>query len=113
MTTYVAVGSADTVLDDAAVRRLLSEAFARLGARRRVLAVPPDHTRAHSRAGLVLRHVAEHYGSALTDVLPALGTHAPMGDAEIAAMYAGVPRDRFRVHDWRNDVDTLGELDAG
>jgi nickel-dependent lactate racemase len=33
-----------------------------------------------------------------------------MTDAEIAAMYGATPRGLFRVHDWRNDVVTLGEV---
>jgi nickel-dependent lactate racemase len=46
----------------------------------------------------------------LVDVLPALGTHVPMPDAQIEKMYTGVPRSLFRDHDWRNDVVTVGTL---
>jgi nickel-dependent lactate racemase len=31
-----------------------------------------------------------------------------MTDKEIAQMFAGVPKELFRVHDWRNDVVTAG-----
>jgi len=33
-----------------------------------------------------------------------------MTDGEIATMYGATPRHLFRVHDWRNDVVTLGEV---
>jgi nickel-dependent lactate racemase len=54
--------------------------------------------------------MSKRMGAALTDVLPALGTHKAMSDREIATMFGGVSRDLFRVHDWRNDVVTLGEV---
>ena len=55
MTTYVAMGSSTTALSDAELRSALHGAFLRLGTRRAVLAVPPDATRLHSRAGLLTR----------------------------------------------------------
>src|SRR5690606_26985465 len=58
------------------------------------------------------RYAWEYYGSRLTDVLPAIGTHFPMSDCEIETMFGGVPRDLFRVHDWRTGVVTLGEVPA-
>jgi nickel-dependent lactate racemase len=112
MTTLVAIGSPTTAISDAELRAAVAGALSQLGARRRVLAVPPDITRLNSRSGPVLAAVAQHYGDALTDVLPALGTHVPMTAAQIARMYPGVPADRFRVHDWRNEVLTIGTLEA-
>ncbi len=116
MTTYVAHGSPTTVLSEDDLRRALGEAYRAierdLGPRRRVLAVPPDFTRFNSRAGILTRFTHEHFGPALSDVLPALGTHVPMPAAQIARMYAGVPPDLFRVHDWRHDVITVGTLEA-
>ena len=48
----------------------------------------------------------------MTDVLPALGTHSPMTEAQLAEMFGDMPRDLFRVHDWREGVTTLGEVPA-
>jgi nickel-dependent lactate racemase len=110
MTTYVAEGSPTTVLSDADVRRLLVGVFTRLGPKKKVLAVPPDFTRFNSRAGILTQYTHQHYGEALVDVLPALGTHVPMPDWQIEKMYTGVPRALFRDHDWRNDVVTVGTL---
>ncbi len=92
------------------VRESLIPALDRLGRRFRVLALVPDATRGRSRAGIVLGLLHEYYGGALTDVLPALGTHEAMSSAEIAAMYPDMPASLFRVHDWRKDLVTLGRV---
>jgi nickel-dependent lactate racemase len=110
MSLLFAAGSPTTEMSAAAVKAGLFEALGRLGERKRVLAVPPDFTRLHSKAGLLTEFAWEYYGRALTDVLPALGTHKAMSDNEIASMYGATPRSLFRVHDWRNDVVTLGEV---
>ncbi|HEY6413679.1 MAG TPA: lactate racemase domain-containing protein [Edaphobacter sp.] len=88
----------------------LFAALDKLGARTKVLAVPPDFTRMHSQSGLLTEMAWQYYGDRLVDVLPALGTHKAMTDGEISAMYGATPRGLFRVHDWRNDVVTLGEV---
>jgi nickel-dependent lactate racemase len=88
----------------------LFQALDRLGARKRVLVVPPDFTRFHSHAGALTRLIYDYYGAHLTDVLPALGTHTPMTPAQIAEMYAGVPESLFRVHNWRTGITTVGTV---
>jgi nickel-dependent lactate racemase len=88
----------------------LFSALEKLGEKKKVLAIPPDITRFHSRAGDLTRFVWEYYGEKLTDVLPAIGTHFPMTDAEIEKMFGPVPRSLFRIHDWREGFVTLGEV---
>jgi nickel-dependent lactate racemase len=88
------------------------EALGKLGVRHKVLALPPDITRFHSRAGELTRFAWEFYGHALTDVLPAIGTHVPMTPSEIEAMFGDMPPSLFRVHDWREGIVTLGEVPA-
>ena len=110
MSLLFANGSRTTELSAEQLRTGLREAFAKLGARHKVLAVPPDFTRFHSRAGQLTEMAWELLGERLTDVLPALGTHRPMTDAEIATMFGRTPRELFRVHNWREDVVTLGEV---
>jgi nickel-dependent lactate racemase len=105
-------GSENEVLREEDLRKGLSEALGKLGARSKVLAIPPDFTRFHSHAGILTRLASEYYGSRLTDILPALGTHTAMTDADIRTMFGTTPRSLFRVHDWRNDVVTLGEVPA-
>jgi nickel-dependent lactate racemase len=92
------------------MRAGLFEALGKLGERKKVLAVPPDFTRFHSKAGELTEMAWEFYGDNLSDVLPALGTHTAMPDDQIATMFGKTPRDLFRVHDWRNDIVTLGEI---
>ncbi len=81
---------------------------------RRVLILPPDFTRFHSGAGSITNvyyHALKERGAAV-DILPTLGTHAPMTDGELSAMFGDIPHDRFFVHDWRHDVVKLGEIPA-
>ncbi len=112
MPTLCSLGSPITVISDAQLVAEVQNAYRQLGARRRVLAVPPDFTRLNSRAGLITRATHDHFRDALTDILPALGTHVPMPAWQIDRMYPGIPHDRFRIHDWRNDVITVGTLEA-
>ena len=109
---YYARGSRQDSITPEEAREALSGVFRTLGPRKRVLAIPPDFTRFNSYAGPLTEMVFDWYGDALTDVMPALGTHSPMTDAQISAMFGRVPRDRFRVHDWRHDVVTVGEVPA-
>jgi len=112
MSLFFAAGSETTEFSPADLKNALFRALDALGERRKVLCVPPDFTRYHSRAGELTRLAWQYYGDRLTDVLPALGTHTPMTDREIPAMFGDVPRDRFRVHDWRHGLATLGEVPA-
>lgn len=110
MSLYFAAGSPTTEMSADDLRTALFSALDAIGSRNRVLAVPPDFTRFHSKAGAITELAWQYYGSRLTDVLPALGTHKAMTDSEIATMYGATPRSLFRVHDWRNDVVTLGDV---
>ncbi len=110
MSLFFAEGSTSTELSGEQIEAALRGVFERLGPRERVLAVPPDFTRMHSQSGMLTEMAYRYYGDALVDVLPALGTHKPMSDAEIATMFGATPRELFRVHDWRNDIVTLGEV---
>ena len=110
MSLYYASGSPEKEFSAAEAKAALFSALDKLGARKKVLAVPPDFTRMHSMSGQLTEYAWNYYGEALTDVLPALGTHRPMNDHEIQVMYGPTPRDLFRVHDWRNDIVTLGEV---
>ena len=110
MSMFFAAGSPEMEMSPAEIRAGLFEALTKLGDRRRVLAVPPDFTRFHSKAGELTEMAWEFYGHRLVDVLPALGTHTAMGDEQIRTMFGATPRGLFRVHDWRNDIVTLGEV---
>ena len=112
MSVYLSVGGPEMELAPQQMRALLFEALAKLGARGRVLAVPPDQTRRHSRAGELTRYAWEYFGDRLKAVLPALGTHTAMRAEQIERMFGAMPQALFRVHHWRTDVRTLGEVPA-
>ena len=107
---YFARGSKTDVISPAEVREILYGVFDSMGPRKRVLAIPPDYTRLNSYAGPVTEMAYDYFGDRMTDIMPALGTHAPMTEEQIRSMFDHVPLDRFRVHDWRNDVVTVGTV---
>jgi nickel-dependent lactate racemase len=107
---YYQRGSKNDSLDAGDLAAGLFAALGKLGQRKKVLAVPPDITRFYSRAGELTEMAWEYYGAALTDVLPALGTHTAMTDGEIGRMYGKTPVNLFRVHDWRSGLVTLGTV---
>ena len=109
---YFKAGGPQTELSHSDLKEGMNQALELLGTKKRVLAIPPDITRFHSQAGLLTRFAWEYYGDRLTDVLPALGTHAAMSPDEIERMFGAVPASLFRVHDWRNDVVSIGEVPA-
>lgn len=109
---YFARGSRTDVIGADEVRAILRDVFDGMGPKRRVVAIPPDFTRLNSYAGPITEMVYDYFGDALTDVMPALGTHSAMSPEQIRTMFGAVPADRFRVHDWRHDVVTVGEVPA-
>jgi nickel-dependent lactate racemase len=52
----------------------------------------------------------EYYGKRVKAILPALGTHVAMTPSEISLMFGNIPHSLFRIHNWRTDVVTLGEV---
>jgi nickel-dependent lactate racemase len=105
---YYARGSENDDLSSEDLQNGLNQALDSIGKRQKVLALPPDFTRYHSRAGELTAYAYQYYGTALADVLPALGTHFPMSESEIVKMFPGVPLSIFREHHWRTDIVNLG-----
>ncbi len=81
---------------------------------KRLLLVPPDHTRLNSRAG----QITEYLYLQLKDqceikIMPALGTHAPMNNKQLQLMFGSqIPGDVYLDHDWKNALKILGKLSA-
>ncbi len=109
---YYERGSSQDRLTADDLREALYTALDAIGSRKKVLAIPPDYTRFHSRAGELTRFAWDYFGDALTDILPALGTHFPMTGQEIDHMFPGAPHELFRVHDWCDGLRTLGVVPA-
>ena len=91
----------------AAVERLCIEHPAK-----KVLLLPPDFTRYHSKAGFLTNACYHYYAArgASVDILPTLGTHRAMTQTEALEMFGDVPFERFLVHNWRTDVVKIGEV---
>ncbi len=121
----------DGIPDDR-LRRELNSFLDKLGERKDVFVLPPDYTRFHSKAGKITQMISEYYkcipsNSSVSKfatpsefkIMPALGTHAPMTDEQIESMYGTElsklhksEDDPFLVHDWRNDVVTIGHVSS-
>lgn len=112
MSLFFSHGSETADLSSEDLKAGMFAALDALGPRHKVLALPPDFTRYHSRAGELTRIAWDYFDDRLTDVLPALGTHAPMSDCELGNMFGDMPRGLFKVHDWRSGLVTLGEVPA-
>ncbi len=97
-------------LNSSDLKNYLFKAFEKLGPKKKILVIPPDYTRYHSHAGEITQYAWEYYNNKIEDILPAIGTHSPMTEQEISHMFPGVPYDLFRVHDWRNGIETIGEV---
>ncbi len=80
---------------------------------KKVLILPPDHTRLNSMAGPITAMVYEKLTAegVQVDILPTLGTHNPMTEAQLRMMFGEtIPLETFKVHDWRNDVVKKGAI---
>ncbi|GHV89762.1 hypothetical protein AGMMS50268_02650 [Spirochaetia bacterium] len=124
--TYIARGGVNLDLSDEELDSLFSDALAKVrsdladAGKGPTLILPPDVTRFHSRAGfftdIAYRELEgkPRPGCAPSPVtvLPALGTHMAMNKDELGRMFPQTPPDKFRAHDWRNDVVELGRLPA-
>ena len=114
MSTHAAHGGKYTVITTEEKRALLHEALLKLGGiPKKILVVPPDITRLHSNAGELTRILYELWDTAngtTFDILPAIGTHAPMTDAQIAEMYGNLPKATYHVHNWRTGLHYFGDV---
>nr|MCR4905964.1 lactate racemase domain-containing protein [Clostridiales bacterium] len=102
-------------LTDDSLRQAISETILTYAAdAERILILPPDFTRMHSGAGKITAMIIDEIGErAKIDVMPALGTHAPMTREECEAFFLGrVNYEDLIVHNWRTDVVKIGEVPA-
>lgn len=90
----------DNGISDARLRGFLEELY---GGRsvKKVLILPPDFTRMYSGAGKITAMLNEMFFSrgARVDIMPALGTHAPMTAEESMKFFGpGVDPGKLIVH---------------
>ena len=100
-------------LSDDSIRYALQENLGNTEAKK-ILVIPPDFTRMYSGAGIITAAVFDLLGDRCQiDVMPALGTHAPMSREECETFFLGrVKYENLIVHRWRDDVVKLGEVPA-
>jgi nickel-dependent lactate racemase len=111
MGTYFARGGVADNISTADKRDALAQALKVIGrALRKVLILPPDHTRLNSNAGELTRLLYEMLSPKVeVDIMPALGTHSAMSGAQLRMMFGDtIPLERFKVHDWRNGIRDAG-----
>lgn len=76
---------------------------------KKVLLLPPDLTRLHSRAGEIAEMLYKRLrGLCRVDVMPALGSHEAMTAAELGMMFGSIPREAFLAHSWRSGLRSIG-----
>ena len=84
------------------------------GELKKLLIIPPDHTRLNSRAGEITAYIYQKLaGTCEINIMPALGTHFPMTEEQCPMMFGKeIPMELYMPHDWRNDLVELGEITA-
>lgn len=113
MATYFARGGVTDNITTAEKRDALAQALKVLNRPlRKVLVLPPDHTRLNSNAGELTRLLYEMLTPKVeVDIMPTLGTHTAMSPEKLRMMFGDtIPLDRFKVHDWRKDIRHLGDV---
>jgi nickel-dependent lactate racemase len=107
-------GSPDTTIEKSKKCELLNQYLQERvhGQVKRLLLIPPDHTRLYSDAGWITAYLYEELKETVhIDIMPALGTHVPMNDEEIDMMFGPeIPKSCFMPHHWRDDLSELGEV---
>ena len=115
MAIYTQKGGAAVAVSDAELQEMVLSAIETSGKSiKRMLLLPPDHTRLNSCAGRITEIIYEKYAPTChIDIMPALGTHSAMNDAQLEMMFGkNIPKSAFKVHDWRNDVVSLGKASS-
>ncbi len=115
MAIFTQKGGANVAVSDAELQEMVLSAIEKSGKDiKRMLLLPPDHTRLNSCAGRITEIIYEKYAPVChIDIMPALGTHSAMNDAQLEMMFGkNIPKSAFKVHDWRNDVVTLGKASS-
>lgn len=97
-------------LSDQTIQQAIQQSLAEKSYRK-VLLIPPDVTRYHSKAGFIAGCYYECLKeTAIVDVMPALGTHVPMTRAEFTDMYPKIPYERMLIHRWKTDTIHIGDV---
>ncbi len=112
MTILAAKSGTDVTISDLELQGLIQQTLDKLSAEKfkKILLIPPDLTRGNSYAGPITAMMYKKLsGQCHIDIIPALGTHAPMTEHELRIMFGpDIPLSVFKVHNWREDVVDVG-----
>lgn len=112
MTVLAAKSGVNLRISDAELLELIQQTLDKLGAEKfgKILLIPPDLTRGNSYAGPITAMLYKKLSARCRiDIIPALGTHAPMTERELRTMFGpDIPLEVFKVHNWREDVVDVG-----
>jgi nickel-dependent lactate racemase len=119
MATLFSHGRKDMDIDqqqkEAFIQQMMQKIIEKQGKEpKKILLLPPDMSRFHSDAGNLTQIMYKLFSSkAHIDIMPAIGSHYVMTEEEIREMFGNeIPLDRFKEHDWKNEVNVLGEVPA-
>ena len=115
MSMYIAHGGKDVVITSEEKRALLHETLLKLGGiPKKILVIPPDYNTSPLKTPVnshrILYDLWDTANGTTFDILPAIGTHAPMTEAQIAEMYGDLPKATYHVHHWRTGLHHFGEV---
>ncbi|MCF7792152.1 MAG: lactate racemase domain-containing protein [Victivallales bacterium] len=113
MSILVAKGGTDFYTTDIELIQYIQKTIDRIGINaKKILIIPPDFTRDMSQAGKITKFAYNLLkDKAHVDIMPALGTHAPMTENEIREMFGDeIPLTHFIVHNWRDDIVKVGTI---
>lgn len=114
---HLADGAPERIITRPELEAHLETVLAHILARgpKRILLLPPDHTRLYSLAGPISAWLYPRLLAAgiQVTVMPTLGTHNPMTKDQCELMFGqAIPFDKILPHRWRDELVTLGELPA-
>jgi len=115
MSMFEQKGGVNVAVTDAELQQMVLSAIKKSGKEiKRLLLLPPDHTRLNSCAGRITEIIYENYADKChIDIMPALGTHSAMNNEQLELMFGkNIPKSAFKVHDWRNDVVAMGKASS-
>ncbi|MEM9346076.1 MAG: lactate racemase domain-containing protein [Planctomycetota bacterium] len=117
MPNFLSTGGVTNIIDTAALESHLDHYIAdQIDGKgvKRLLILPPDITRLNSLAGEITAYLWDKLsGRVHIDLMPALGTHVPMTQAQCKRMFGdAIPMDHILPHRWRDDLRELGDLSA-
>lgn len=102
-------------ISPARLRRAIDRLVEQYPGAGKVLILPPDYTRCFSYAGPITQLLYQRLTArgASVQVMPALGTHAPMTETERRAFFGDTVPDRdILIHHWQTDNAAVGKVPA-